>query len=377
MGRLIPRKRSRMGLTLNLIGVLLTTILLSLDARAEGGAGRADGRYINNTGAQNMKFAKALSQFLFSRRDDKSPSEAIPLRHLDADALAQVRGPVLYRLGHSSILIKLGGDLILVDPVFSERASPLQWLGPRRFHPVPLAVDALPRVKVVLISHNHYDHLDEGTVRQLADSAETFVVPLGVGAQLREWGVAAGSIVELDWWQELELGDLNFVATPAQHFSGRSLTDRNKTLWASWVIRGHDANLFFSGDSGYFAGFKEIGERYGPFDITMIENGAYNEAWRSVHMMPEESVQAHIDLRGRAMLPIHNSTFDLSTHSWYEPLERVAALASERDVHLLTPVIGAPVNVLSPQPSFAWWRARGQEMTADGREPQPSCEEVC
>ncbi|MEM9759413.1 MAG: MBL fold metallo-hydrolase [Pseudomonadota bacterium] len=377
MERLILRNRSRWRLILNLTGVLLTTALLSLDAGAEGGAPRSDGRYTNNTGAQNMKFAKALSQVLFSRRNDKSPSEALPLRHLDAASLARVRGPVLYRLGHSSILLKLGDDLILVDPVFSERASPVQWLGPRRFHPVPLAVDALPPIKAVLISHNHYDHLDEGSVRQLAAGAENFVVPLGVGAQLQEWGVAAESIVELDWWEELDLGELSFVATPAQHFSGRSLTDRNKTLWASWVIRGNDAKLFFSGDSGYFDGFKEIGERYGPFDVTMIENGAYNQAWRNVHMMPEESVQAHIDLRGRAMLPIHNSTFDLSTHAWYEPLERVAALASERDVHVLTPVIGAPVDVLSPQPTFAWWRASEQEMTADGREAQPSCEEVC
>ena len=377
MENLILRAQFTTKLVLNLAGVLLTTMLLSLDVKAGDGAAKSDGRYVNVTGNQKMKFTEALSQFVFSRPNDKTPTEAIPLRHLDAASLADVRGPVVYRLGHSSILIKLGEDLVLVDPVFSERASPIQWLGPRRFHPVPMDVEALPGIKAVLISHNHYDHLDEGSIRSLANKVERFVVPLGVGAQLRDWGVAAESIVELDWWEELEIDDLKFAATPAQHFSGRSLTDRNETLWASWVIQGNGTNLFFSGDSGYFDGFREIGERYGPFDVTMIENGAYNEAWRSVHMMPEESVQAHIDLRGRAMLPIHNSTFDLSTHSWYEPLDRVAELASERGVQLLTPVIGAPVNVLSPQPTFAWWREMGQELVAEGGTPQQSCEEVC
>ena len=242
---------------------------------------------------------------------------------------------------------------------------------------MPLAPEALPRITAVVISHNHYDHLDRGTVRRLAANVDYFVVPLGVGEHLRDWGVDRESIVELDWWDELELGDLTLAATPAQHFSGRSLTDRNKTLWASWVIQGGGAKLFFSGDSGYFDGFREIGEHYGPFDITMIENGAYNEAWRTVHMMPEESVQAHIDLRGRAMLPIHNSTFDLSIHAWHEPLERVSALARQRGVHLLTPVISAPVQVLSPQPTYAWWRSEQEQRVADGAALAESCEESC
>lgn len=322
-------------------------------------------------------FFKAASQVVFARRRDKSPSKPIPLSPVDATVLAKQRGPVLYRLGHSSILLKLGKDLLLIDPVFSERASPSQRVGPRRFHPVPLAVDALPEITAVVISHNHYDHLDKGTVRQIAHKVRCFVVPLGVGAHLQEWGVEKASIVEMDWWEEFALGELTFVATPAQHFSGRQLTDRNKTLWASWVILGDGAKLFFSGDSGYFDGFKRIGERYGPFDLTMIENGAYNDAWRSVHMMPEESVQAHIDLGGRAMLPIHNSTFDLSTHAWFEPLDRVSALAAERGVQLVTPVIGAPVQVLAPQPTPAWWRDVAEEIPHAGLGWDEHCEEAC
>ncbi len=362
---------------LNIIGVVVATVLLSLGARAGSVSEQVDGRFVNDMGSHKVNFFKAASQVVFSQQADKSPREPLPLRQVDAASLADARGPLIYRLGHSSILLKLGDDIVLVDPVFSERASPLQWAGPRRFHPVPLAPAELPQITAVIISHNHYDHLDRDTVRQLADKVHYFVVPLGVGEHLRDWGVEDEAIVELDWWEELEIGELTLAATPAQHFSGRSLTDRNRTLWASWVIQGGGANLFFSGDTGYFDGFREIGERYGPFDVTMIENGAYNHAWRSMHLMPEESVQAHIDLRGRAMLPIHNSTFDLSIHAWYEPLERVSALAAERGVQLLTPVIGAPVQVLAPQPTYAWWRGVQGELVADGAVGEVACEEAC
>ncbi|MEM1401882.1 MAG: MBL fold metallo-hydrolase [Pseudomonadota bacterium] len=376
MEHLNPRITLQMKVVLNTAGILVTTLLLTLGVRAEEGATQVDGLYVNGIGPHKMSFGKAASQVLFAQQKDKTPSEPVPLRHLDVSQLSDVEGPVLYRLGHSSMLLKLGDDIVLIDPVFSERASPLQWLGPRRFHPVPLIVEDLPPITAVVVSHNHYDHLDKGTVQRLADRVDHFLVPLGVGAHLRAWGIDADAIIEMDWWEELELGELTFVATPAQHFSGRSLTDRNETLWASWVIQGDGANLYFSGDSGYFDGFKEIGDRYGPFDLTMVENGAYNQAWRTVHMMPEESVQAHIDLRGRAMLPIHNSTFDLSTHAWYEPMERVSALASEKGVDLVTPVIGAPVQVLSPQPTVAWWRGE-TEMVADSGDIDGACQKAC
>ncbi len=160
----------------------------------------------------------------------------------------------------------------------------MQWAGPKRFHPAPLSIEDLPQLRAVIISHDHYDHLDKGSIRRLRDKVDTFVTPLGIGEHLRNWGVEPERIVELDWWQDVELEGLTLTATPAQHFSGRGLHDRNRTLWASWVIQSSDHSLFFSGDTGYFDGFREIGERFGPFDVTMIETGAYNRAWRKVHM---------------------------------------------------------------------------------------------
>ncbi|MFA0811559.1 MBL fold metallo-hydrolase [Microbulbifer epialgicus] len=303
------------------------------------------------------KIVDILNAYMRAERAAPVPEAPLPLRPITRELLASNESqPTVYRLGHSSILIQLDGEYVLTDPVFSERASPVQWMGPRRFHPVPLSLEELPPLKAVIISHDHYDHLDKASVRILDEKVEHFIVPTGVGRYLRDWGVATDKVNELAWWQSISIGSLQFTATPAQHFSGRGLTDRDKTLWASWVIVGHDARIFFSGDSGYFAGFQKIGERFGPFDLTLIETGAYNDLWSEVHMKPEESVQAHLDLRGRAMIPIHNSTFDLALHDWFEPLERAQVAAEVQGVTLLTPVIGAPVNVRAPVPTQAWWR---------------------
>jgi L-ascorbate metabolism protein UlaG (beta-lactamase superfamily) len=334
----------------------MTTGALAADASPQG-AMQVKGKYVNGAGPWKLNLGGAIKAQVTTEQVDKSPAAPIPLRQLTISELDQHEDSTLFRLGHSTVLLKLDGHYLLTDPVFSERASPVQWAGPRRFHQPPLQPTDLPHLKAVIISHDHYDHLDRDSIKALAGRVEYFVTPLGVGKHLRRWGVAEDAIIELDWWQEVELGSLTLAATPAQHFSGRGLLDRNETLWASWVIRSGDSNIFFSGDTGYFDGFREIGERYGPFDITMIENGAYNHAWRDIHMLPEDSIQAHLDLGGKAMLPIHNSTFDLSLHAWYEPMERVSALAAEHGIEILTPVIGAPVSVQSPQPTFAWWRA--------------------
>ncbi|MEM1114158.1 MAG: MBL fold metallo-hydrolase [Pseudomonadota bacterium] len=291
------------------------------------------------------------------------PTQRMPLRPIPASELSNEgpgnEGPgdaTLYRLGHSSVLIRLDGHYLLTDPVFSKRASPVQWAGPSRFHPVPFELDDLPPLSAVVISHDHYDHLDKQSILDLASKTDYFLMPLGVGDHLRRWGIDDEQIMELDWWDEVELDSLVLAATPAQHFSGRGLTDRNRSLWASWVILGTQGRLFFSGDTGYFDGFKEIGEHYGPFDITMIETGAYNPLWTHVHMLPEQGAQAHIDLGGRAMLPIHNSTFNLSNHDWFDPLEQATALAEQRNIQLVTPVIGEAVSITAPQPTAAWWR---------------------
>lgn len=304
-------------------------------------------------------FGKSLKlawDFFFNKPKNTVPSGSIPVIELRREDLLNAPDNTLYRLGHSSILLKMRGDFFLLEPVFSERASPLQWMGPRRFHAAPITIAELPPIKAVILSHDHYDHLDYAAVRELDSKVEHFIAPMGVGDRLMKWGIAAHKVQQLTWWQSTKLGEIEFVATPAQHFSGRGLNDRNRTLWASWVILNQDQRLFFSGDSGYFAGFKEIGKRYGPFDLTMVETGAYNHQWPDVHMQPEESLQAHLDLQGKTMLPIHNGTFDLSMHAWYEPFERIVALADTTKVRISTPMMGEAVDIAESQRGQAWWR---------------------
>jgi L-ascorbate metabolism protein UlaG (beta-lactamase superfamily) len=239
----------------------------------------------------------------------------------------------------------------------------VQWAGPKRFHPPPIPVDDLPPLRGVVLSHDHYDHLDRATVKKLAAKTDVFLTPLGVGARLEKWGVPATKVREFDWWQETMIDGLRFVATPAQHFSGRTFFDGNRTLWCSWVLiddarRGgeQDLRLFFSGDTGYFDGFKEIGRRLGPFDITMIEAGAYDHRWTYVHMLPKQTVQAHVDLGGRTLLPIHNGTFSLAMHAWDDPFEQITRITGERGVPLITPRVGEHVDLAAPQATQAWWR---------------------
>lgn len=306
------------------------------------------------TSASNIwDIAKA---YISTTRTEATPKNAVPVHAISIDDLLQEKEAVLYRLGHSSVLIKLDGQLILTDPVFSDRASPVQWAGPKRFHQAPISIADLPPVQVVAISHDHYDHLDKHAVKLLNDKVEHFVVPLRVGALLKKWGVAESKITELDWWQSETISGVEFSLAPTQHFSGRGLTDKNSTLWGSWAIKGKQANIFFSGDSGYFSGFKEIGEKYGPFDLTMIETGAYNDLWSDIHMFPAQSIQAHLDVKGKAMMPIHNSTFDLALHDWQEPLEQVSAISAEQNVQLVTPIIGEKVMITEPKPTSLWWR---------------------
>ncbi len=315
------------------------------------------------------KMLGLLWKFMTAKPRDASPRHPpLPLQPLTRQALEQAPDGSLYRLGHSTVLMKLRGGFWLTDPVFAERASPVQWMGPKRFHAPPIALADLPPLRGVLISHDHYDHLDEATIRVLAAKTEHFFTPLGVGDRLIDWGVPAAQVTQLDWWQETEHGGLRLAATPTQHFSGRSLFDGNRTLWASWVVIDDDLRVFFSGDSGYFDGFKAIGERYGPFDLTLVETGAYDPQWPYVHMQPEQSLQAHRDLRGQWMLPIHNGTFDLAMHNWYDPFERISALARQHDVALTTPEMGERIDIRHPHAGTRWWRyadaAAGDEALA-------------
>lgn len=320
-----------------------------------------NGRFRNSTPHHARSFSRIMmrqiKRTIIEKPIDKKPLKPLPIKSVSQSQLEALSNEELFiiKLGHSSILLKVYGEYWLIDPVFSERASPLANLGPKRFHPTPISIDELPNIDKVLISHNHYDHLDKASIKKLAKKTKQFLVPLGVDFDLQKWGVSYAQCHAFDWWQEEQTEHAFIAFTPARHYSGRTNKDRNLTLWGSWVIKTPNESLYFSGDSGYFEGFKQIGDKYGPFDLTLIESGAYNKDWPAVHMFPEESVQAHIDLNGKMMLPIHNSTFDLSIHPWYEPLERVSVLAKEQNVNLTIPVFGEIFTAKQEAFKTVWW----------------------
>ena len=319
---------------------------------------RRDGKFHNVVPRERPGFFRTLgiAWYALTRKPHTTvPRAPIPVQRLDAATLAAAPDASLFRLGHSTVLLKLAGEFWLTDPVFSERASPVQWAGPKRFHAPPISIADLPPIKGVILSHDHYDHLDYAAVRELAPKAEMFITPLGVGDRLIAWGIPAAKVRQLDWWEQTALAGVRFVAAPAQHFSGRSMSDGNTTLWASWVILAGDLRVYFSGDTGYHADFKTIGERFGPFDVTLMETGAYDAQWPDVHMQPEQTLQAHLDLRGRWLMPLHNGTFDLALHAWHEPFDRIHALAQAHGVALATPGMGERLSLTQPQAGRRWW----------------------
>lgn len=266
--------------------------------------------------------------------------------------------------GHSSMLIEIDGKKVLTDPVWGPSPSPVTWVGPRRWYAPPVALSDLPAVDAVVISHDHYDHLDYPTIEVIKGWETLFFVPLGVGAHLAYWGVPEDRIVELDWWERLDLGDLSIVCTPARHASGRGLFDRNATLWAGWALLGPAHRVFFSGDTGLFDGMKEIGDAFGPFDVTMIEVGAYNAAWPDWHLGPEQAVLAHEWLRGDVMMPVHWGLFDLAAHGWTEPAERTLVAAQHAGVPTAFPRPGESFEP-SVRPLVGRWWPEVPWQTAD------------
>ncbi|QHE87907.1 MBL fold metallo-hydrolase [Hydrogenophaga sp. BPS33] len=298
------------------------------------------------------------SRLLFETQDGAEPRDAIPVHRIgrtELDALDPAANHII-RLGHSSHLLKLRGTYWLIDPVFSERASPVQWAGPKRFHAPPLSLDELPPIDGLVLSHDHYDHLDEATIAYLRERVQRYFVPLGLRARLQAMGVDPQRVSELDWWQGASHAGVQLTAAPAHHFSGRTLWDRNSTLWASWLIQSGEERLYFSGDSGYFQGFKTIGERAGRIDIALLENGAYDSYWPSVHLSPEETIQAFKDLGAQQLYLVHNSTFNLGFHHWRDPMERVADIAERESLPLATPVIGEVLTVGRPRQNVRWWK---------------------
>ncbi|WP_225307076.1 MBL fold metallo-hydrolase [Adhaeribacter soli] len=334
-------------------------------ARLQQSPNFKDGKFQNQTRtemmAENASFWKIMKD-RFSSDVVKSPEEAIPVIKRDLTQPVLSEKLQFTWFGHSSFLLQWQGKNILVDPVFSKRTSPFQFLGPKNFLGTDVyQVEDLPAIDFILISHDHYDHLDRKTIEKLAKKVKQFYVPLGVGAHLQDWGIPQENIKELDWWNEVQITpELFLAATPARHFSGRSLTDRNETLWTSYVLKSRDQSIYLGGDSGYGEHFKQIGEKYGPFDITMLECGQYNTNWPSIHMMPEETAQAHLDLKGKVLMPIHWSKFALALHAWTEPIERLLAETEKQGIVVTTPQIGELVQLDKPATQSHWWQQKSK-----------------
>ncbi|MFD9394438.1 MBL fold metallo-hydrolase [Streptomyces sp. NPDC060000] len=318
-----------------------------------------------------LEFAKVF--FDKDQRPRRAPSGTVPVH---PTTLADLAGPPasglrLTWMGHSSVLAEIDGQRVLFDPVWGERCSPFSFAGPKRLHPVPLPLAALGPVDVVVISHDHYDHLDLPTIKALAGTDTLFAVPLGVGAHLEHWGVSADRLRELDWHEATKVGGLTLTATPARHFCGRGLRNTQHTLWASWVVAGEEHRIYHSGDTGYFDGFQEIGAEHGPFDATMIQIGAYSDFWPDIHMTPEEGMRAHLDLQGGpggVMLPIHWATFNLATHAWTDPGEGTLAAARAAGARAALPRPGEPFEPTAEIfPAEPWWRDAALAPTAGWR----------
>jgi L-ascorbate metabolism protein UlaG (beta-lactamase superfamily) len=261
-------------------------------------------------------------------------------------------------MGHSSLLIEIDGKRILTDPVWVKRASPVQFFGPERFFPAPVALKDLPPIDGIILSHDHYDHLDEATVKILGKKSIPFFCSLGVGGILEKWGISKNQITEFDWWQENEIWPgFKLIAAPARHFSGRGIRNRDTTLWASYIIKGPKHKVYFGADSGIHPLFKTIGEKYGPFDIAMLEIGAYNELWKDIHMGPENAADAFMAVNANIMMPIHWGTFNLAFHTWTQPIETLLDIAKKKNIKLLVPQPGETYTYNGLPYINQWWQS--------------------
>jgi len=305
----------------------------------------------------SFPFFKVMCK-LWEKDSARTPGAPVPVLKPDPTFIeSSCHGITVTWLGHSSYLLGIEGKTVLVDPVFSQRVSPFRRMGAKQFpFSETIGVEDLPRIDVVLLTHDHYDHLDFETICKLRDRVPEFIMPLGVGAHLEAWGIDAGKITELDWWEQTGLlSGLNIQAVPARHFSGRGLFNRFSTLWAAFVIQTPRYSLFCGGDSGYFSGFAEIGRRLGPFDLAILECGQYSSYWPAIHMSPEETVQASVDLGASVLLPVHWAKFRLSIHPWKEPVERLLAEAERQKVSVVTPRIGETFSLAGALPRTPWW----------------------
>jgi L-ascorbate metabolism protein UlaG (beta-lactamase superfamily) len=299
-----------------------------------------------------------LSEFICGGERRVPPQPLPSMNPLDIWSRPPASGLRVTWLGHSTLLIEIEGLRVLTDPVWGRRASPSSLAGPKRFQPVPVALRAMPPLDLVLVSHDHYDHLDYPTIRELAGRDVPFVTSLGVGAHLEFWGVRPERIAELDWWESHQLPNtgLTLTATPSQHFSGRGLKNRNATLWSSFVIRSQRHAVFFSGDTGLTMEYRTIRERHGPFDLVMLEVGGFHPAWGDMHLGPHHALEALALLGGGPFLPIHWGTFSLAMHAWDQPAEALLELGPKTGAQLVMPRLGEPVQPAHAPGAQPWWR---------------------
>ncbi|WP_088067237.1 MBL fold metallo-hydrolase [Gottfriedia luciferensis] len=322
-----------------------------------------NGKFINQIPtSMNMNFKTNLSMIrdFVKKSPNRTPKDHIPMEKIEASTLfnSNKGDTKITWFGHSALLIEIEGKNILVDPMFGNTPTPFPQFGGKRYSGgLPIEISDLPKIDAVILSHDHYDHLDYGTIKKIKQKVDRFIVPLGVGSHLESWGVSRECISEHNWWDEFRFEHLTLACTPARHFSGRSLTDRNATLWCSWVILSEKTKIYFSGDSGYAPHFKEIGEKYGPFDIAFMECGQYDARWSVIHMLPEETVKAFTDVKGEVLVPIHFGAFTLAFHDWNDPIERAVKAAKENGVKYATPKIGETINLTTGDfPSSIWWK---------------------
>ncbi len=364
---------------LSLVGVLIVASVLIVkfypsfggdvtkkDYETYSSSNQYENGKFRNTAAnvpQDLGFTDIIKlswKFFTAKVENGRPKGDLKVQKIDSANVADYKGETRFIwYGHSAFLLQTQNKNILIDPMFGKVAAPMGFLGENRFNKeMPLEIEKLPKIDAVIISHDHYDHLDYESIKKLIAKVEHYFVPLAVGVHLKAWGIPEENITELDWWEETTYKGFRFICTPAQHFSGRKMNNRQSTLWSSWVIKTPTDNIFFSGDSGYGEHFSEIGNKYGPFDFAMLECGQYNEQWDDIHMFPEQTAQAGLDLEAKVIMPIHWGGFKLALHAWTDPIERVAKKAKEFNIPLVAPRIGEAItiNKMGNSP-FNWWEA--------------------
>jgi len=325
----------------------------------EGLENYQDGKFVNDTELEQGMDLRSLVTLIrdwVDRRSNRIPTEKVPVMTPDWGMIGGEEDSLTW-LGHSNFLLSIDGQVILIDPVFDDMVSPLSFIGSRRFtEDIFHLIEELPTIDAVFITHDHYDHLDYQSILALKEKTEHFFVPLGVDAHLKEWGIEKEDIIAMNWWEEVEWQGLNIAAVPARHYSNRTLFGANRTLWSGWVISGEEMNLYISGDSSYGDHFVEIGEVYGPFDLTLMEGGQYDHRWSDSHMFPEEAVQAHLDAQGDVMMLMHWGAFSLAVHDWNEPIIRALEAAEELGVQMIAPQIGETVQIKNLDLTIThWW----------------------